>query len=170
MGRTKVDVDENKIKDIVVRLESSGPLKNRSVLYKAVADEYNKSSEDDISHSIAMLRIQDLMANGLTIKTPKGKKGRQPGQAVSVNRTSRAEKMDKTNIKAVRAEMKSLASLSPSPDKTFNTLNNKVKRLEEGSMKAAITLMCIDCTQNDRVSIKECACTQCPLFSFRPYQ
>ena len=163
MGRKPVDIDLEELKKTILEVEKDGPLKNRDALHVAVGEKM----EPKVSKSVVMLRIRD---NNIEVKTPLGKRGRQPGEGGPVNRQPRASKIDAKNVKEIRKELFGIASLSSQPTSTFNVLKKKLDRLENGSMKAAVQLMCITCTQGDKMSIKHCSCLDCPLWSFRPYR
>lgn len=45
-----------------------------------------------------------------------------------------------------------------------------VKKIEEGSLKAAVNLKCIECCCGDTTFIKDCKIKTCPLWFDRPYQ
>jgi hypothetical protein len=45
-----------------------------------------------------------------------------------------------------------------------------VDRVEQGSMTAALKLMCLDCSGWVKPEIRDCVIVECPLFPFRPYQ
>jgi hypothetical protein len=45
-----------------------------------------------------------------------------------------------------------------------------VDKVEQGSMAAAVKLMCLDCSGWVKPEIRDCVITSCPLYPFRPYQ
>lgn len=48
---------------------------------------------------------------------------------------------------------------------------SRVKRFEEGSIKAAVELHCLTCCADDIGAIRDCSSQKtCPLHPFRPYQ
>jgi hypothetical protein len=45
-----------------------------------------------------------------------------------------------------------------------------VDRAEAGSLRAAVTLKCLDCSHWQTDEVRHCTVTDCPLFPVRPYQ
>lgn len=172
MARKSVEVDKNKIVLAIKEAEKEGPLENRSVLYNKVCKIYNVSIAEDnnlqiITPAIVGLRIKEW---NLQIVTPVGKKGRRSGfsglDRSNIKRTSRQEKFAanpviKSAIQDLRKE------ISRKYKGTYDAL---VNRIQQGSMKAALKLMCIDCCNGCRKEIENCGATNCPLYAFRPYQ
>lgn len=161
MGRRAVKVDKQKLQSAVALVESSGPKKNRSELFDAVVKEYNNSNPPEpLKAPVARSRILEW---GFVLKTPKGKRGRQPGSGpVSRNRVSRGEKFknSKTAQEAFRA-------LRKTTEEKFLPI---VDKIEAGSMKEAVRLKCIDCSGGSVSEVRKCQVKDCPLYNFRPYK
>jgi hypothetical protein len=45
-----------------------------------------------------------------------------------------------------------------------------IAKAEQGSLPAAIKLMCLDCSVWDRKEVRDCPVTWCPLYPHRPYK
>lgn len=45
-----------------------------------------------------------------------------------------------------------------------------VEKLKGGSLRAAVTLHCLQCVGYQRVEVRDCSSLRCPLWAFRPYQ
>jgi hypothetical protein len=45
-----------------------------------------------------------------------------------------------------------------------------VDKVEQGSMAAAVKLMCLECSSWVKAEIRDCVIHQCPLYPFRPFQ
>jgi len=159
-----VEVDIPLLKTCITESEKDGPLSNRTELYHLVAEKYNAKKPDaTITHSIVYLRID---ANEIDIKTPKGKRGgdgsQLRGSRIPGVRRSRADKFN-----ASPEAKKSFERLEKSTPTRFLPLVDAIKR---GSRSAAVKLHCIECSGYSTAEVRNCACPQCPLYLFRPYQ
>lgn len=47
---------------------------------------------------------------------------------------------------------------------------NHFRKAYSGSLRAAITAKCLECTNCDTKAIRKCRSTACPLLNVRPYQ
>ena len=74
--KTKTEVNKEALVAAVNAVEANGALANRSVLFDAVAVEYNKTAPKSISAAVVSLRLVEF---AIEPKTPKGKKGRPKG-------------------------------------------------------------------------------------------
>jgi hypothetical protein len=169
MAKKTVEVDRNKLELAIEKAEVNGPLGNLNLLWEAVTEFYNKSyPPTQITKSVVMLRVNQW---GLQVKTKAGKKGRTAGVSLTEEqklamkagrKTSRKEKF--ANDPVISAGLEQLGKQVP------ERWSNLVEKLKNGSMKAAVTLNCLDCTAYQPKEIKLCTCTSCPLFAFRPYK
>ena len=167
MARTKIQIDEAVLRSVITDCEQGKVYANRSALFEDVASTYNRVTETTVLNpQLVYLRTKEL---NIDLKTPKGKKGRAKGSKIegAGKRVSRAEKFA-GNV-TVQGSFADLRASVPAQYKPL------VKRVEEGSMKAAIKLMCLSCVGFERKvdgvdQIKDCVCTNCPLFAHRPYQ
>lgn len=160
--KTAKPVDRTKLESAIQTIEQDGPMANLLTLHKAVADEYNRTAESEISHSIVMLRIKEW---ALPIKTQKGKKGRRKGHRVEGGvRTKRADKFSAST--KIQEHFKILRDAAP------QSSQNAISRIENGSLKAAVKEKCKECCgyEDYKDGIKGCEILACPLWAFRPYQ
>jgi hypothetical protein len=180
MARTAVKVDRVKLVAAINEVEKNGPCLTRSRLYDRVTREYNSSVSDfslEITPSIVMLRIKEF---NLTVKTPIGQRGRQSGVKMTDEHKALLAAGRKNRVKGGR---KAKFEKNPEIKAALNDLRDKtsssqwgapylplVEKIAAGSMKAAVRLNCLQCSNFARNEIKECNCTSCPLFAFRPYQ
>lgn len=151
MGRKPLDIKPQTLQDAINSAEANGALANLSVLWNTVGTNLGISSTS----------IKNLVEkNNLTYQTKAGAKGRVAGQGMpaATNRVSRAVKYGTT---AGRKHINAVRQAIPGRDKL-------VDRLAKGSMKAAIRLMCIDCTCGMVGEITNCPIISCPLWNFRP--
>lgn len=175
MARTAVKVDRVKLVAAINEVEKNGPCLTRSRLYDRVTREYNSSVSDfslEITPSIVMLRIKEF---NLTVKTPVGQRGRQSGVKMTDEHKALLAAGRKNRVKGGRKakfeknpEIK--AALVDLKEKTPESYVSLVEKIAAGSMRAAVRLNCLQCSNYQRIEIKECNCTGCPMFAFRPYQ
>lgn len=175
MARTSVNVDRAKLIFSISEIEKNGAQTNRSVLHSKVADYYNQIAINlpKITPAIVGLRIKEWKIN---VITPIGKRGRQAGVAMTPEqkallanrtRTSRSEKFSKNpEIKSALQDLRKDISSS----RESSAYLPLVDKICGGSMKAAVKLMCLNCSNFQRAEIKECGATNCPLYAFRPFQ
>lgn len=45
-----------------------------------------------------------------------------------------------------------------------------LQKMMDGSLRAAVTLHCLQCVAYERAEVTECVARHCPLLPFRPYQ
>jgi hypothetical protein len=164
MGRASITIDKDVLQETIISCESKKEYKNQGELFNDVAIAYAiRVNKDKISPTWVYQRVQELSLN---LKTPKGRIGRVAGQGPTGTRTPRSEKF--------AADPKALASLGTLKGEILREQGGKYlpvfKRLENGSLKAAIALKCLDCSSYQQNEIRHCACTSCPLFLVRPYQ
>jgi len=151
--KTPTKVDKTKLIRIIENIENKQIPKNRSELYGLVAKEYN---EDKVTPSVVMLRISEW---NIPVKTPKGKRGRQPG--VKIERKPREDKFKDPKIQSGLKDLKKEAG---------EKYNKTVDRIGKGSMKSAIKMKCLDCSGYDKKEVKNCTVYNCSLYPFRPYK
>lgn len=159
MGRTKVNLPKEKLVKTIKEVEKDGPLKNRSELAEFVGDRLG------VTGSIVLLRLKEYK---IEPKTPKGKRGRQPGEKIPRgNRTTRKEKFSSNEAKKAINE---LISSIPQEYRKKTEYKSLVKRMKNGSMDAIIKLKCLDCCCHQKSEIRNCRILSCPLFLIRGYK
>jgi hypothetical protein len=152
-GRKPIPVVKETFQDIVSLLETTNTFGNRSALWSAVADtEWAKGI--GLSAQVAMLKAKTL---GLVIKTPLGQKGRQKGCGPVKNVGKRSRK---TMALPVIESLK----------KEYPSMHTKIDRAAAGSLKAAIGMKCLDCSNGGKKEVSLCPIETCPLWHVRPYQ
>ena len=160
-GRKKLNIDKSEFQRIVDQLESQREYTNPSELWKAVeATEWAKAQQPrPLTAAVAYLRARDF---GIVTKTKPGKRGgTMTGERIakmhSGPRRSRKEKMAgfATTFSQMRKEYP-------------QTLLPIINRAENGSLRAAITLKCLECSGFVRSEARQCAVTDCSLFPHRP--
>lgn len=175
MARVAVVVNREKLVASIRTVEKNGPMNTRSELYEKTAKEYNSniaSSNLEITPSIVMLRINEFK---LTVLTPVGQRGRKAGSkmtdkhkaALAAGRKNRVPGGRKAKFQKNPEIKQALQDLEKSVPETFLPL---VERIVNGSVTSAVRLMCLQCSNYQRVEIKECQMTNCALYAFRPYQ
>lgn len=155
MSRTTIQVDKNKLSSIIAQLEVEKTFANRTQLYQEVAAAFN---EPKITPAIIYLRVREW---AVPIKTPLGKRGR-PGIVGGIRKVSRSKRFGADPI--LKESLQGLIGVTPEAHK------NMARRVAKGSMRAAVSLKCLDCSGYVRVEVRECGCRECPLWVFRPYQ
>lgn len=174
MGRAKVEIDKIELVSKINQVELDGPLENRSILADKLASIF------DVSVATINNRLRDFNLFD-TLKTPKGKRGRQVGDKPIVKTLVDGELSEQTQC---ADKAKAIARLKAHMGPKLHKLIDK----SEHSRTAAMKLMCIeccgglqeDCNPNSPtykkmvkipvITIKECGCLQCPQYIWRPYQ
>lgn len=161
MGRTKTQVDKQEFLDTILDLESSQTFSNRNELAIAVSLT-NWGINNGVTSSVCVSRIKEFNLDTL-IKTPKGKRGRQVGEKLSDEHKQKLQegrgkkKVDEKWIKEMRRV---------TPTAYFPIID----KIESGSLKAQLKLMCLFCTNFNKSEVKNCTINSCPLYAGRPYQ
>lgn len=172
MAKQKAEVDKGKLQLAIDKAEENGPLAGRTVLWQAVAPIYNSFGLPvQVTASMVYLRFMEM---GLTCKTPLGRKGgtmseehkaklREARKGMTITgRRSRAEKMAELPLASEHFEK--LRSITPS------TYQGLLKKVEAGSLTAAIKMLCVQCMGFERTHVKDCGGLSCPMYLHRPYQ
>jgi len=172
MAKPMTEVSRPKLEAAIRKAEEAGPLKNLDALWVAACAIYNASSPPkEISKSVIMLRAT---AWKLETKTKPGKKGRAAGvplsdeqkAAMQAGRGARKPRAEKFAADPLLVQgFKDLKRQTP---ERWKPLVDKLS--QQGSMRAAVALKCLDCSAYQPVEIKLCACTDCSLYAFRPYK
>lgn len=149
----KAKISSLEVQSIIDKLEANTTFATRNDLWQSVADEYNKIKCSD--YTVATIRSQTY--KNVTLKT----KSAKPFLSNSENKVPR-KTIDKTSIVALENYVKHR-------DPT-NRYARTVKAVKSGSLKNAIKLMCLDCTNFDTKEIKECEIKSCALWNFRPFK
>lgn len=166
MGRAAIPVDKIKLQAAIDSCELKETFSKRQPLWEAVALSYASVMQiESVSPVWVYLRVEEL---GLKVKTPKGKKGRAAGSSpiTGVVRTTRAEKFEASPV--IVNAFDSLEKIIKKEQK--GRFMPVFERAKKGSVKALVKLKCLDCANYQTTEVKLCPCTDCPLYSIRPYQ
>jgi hypothetical protein len=162
MARAKLAVDLDKLRKVVEEVEKDGPLPNIAVLCKIISQRMG-----NISPQVVRLR---LTSENVVVKTMKGRRGR-PHNTTGFSNPYK-EELGKRHIAAIR---RTIPLATRKDDVGFKKAMKSIYRLEDGEdyskqLKAAITLKCLDCTNNEVAEIRECNCIDCALWLQRPFR
>jgi hypothetical protein len=154
-GRKPIPVTALDLQNTISQIEQGGAFASRSALWDAVANtDWAKSI--GLTAQVAMLKAKSF---ALQIKTPVGRRGRLPGQG-PVNVTGKRTKRKRIPLDMV-----------PTLKRMFNeSLHSRIDRAAAGSLKAAVALMCVDCSGGSKKEVSLCGIRTCPLWGFRPFQ
>lgn len=166
MARQKLQINKSELQEVITKLENSQTFDNPSALWKAVeATDYAKTQQPrPLTAATAYLRAKQF---GIIIKTQS--KGRGIG---SLSEEQKKAMQEARKTRRPRSEkMKEFSE-------TFEKLRKKVParwqnllvKAEQGSLKAAIALNCLECTAYQASEIKDCNIIGCPMFPHRPYK
>lgn len=164
MGRTAIVFDKSELLKALQEVESGGPLENRSVLFASLASKLKVSN----STVLNKMKELDLIEK---IQTPLGK--RSAGVPISEEQklAMKAGRVNKEVSANDENSFKDLAKVCGPK------LASKVEAVRNGSRRNAIALKCIDCCGSvDETGklpvqdIKLCPCTDCALWTLRPYK
>jgi hypothetical protein len=150
MGRRKIEVNEQNLRDTIKLVEAGGALPNLSALFNEVAEKMS------LAPHVVRCRVEELKIPTLSVK---GKRGRQPGAIVrdpSLVGVPRKAKL----LPHVRT-----ALLAATPTK-YHYLVDRAER----SSKALVHLKCLECANYQPKEVKNCGCFDCPTYSIRPYK
>jgi hypothetical protein len=163
MGRIKLVIDKVELVRVISELENAHTYPNMGELLKAIEDTpWAKGLQPrPLTAQVAYLRIKEL---GIVCKTPKGKRG----GTISEERIAKMQA--NRGVRVVRSEK--LKKYIPSFEAMKQTFPANcmpiIERAQKGSIKAAITLKCLECSSYQRAEIRKCVISDCALFPVRP--
>lgn len=159
-GKTAKNIDREILTSIVNDLEETEQFTNRSILFEEVATAYESLTGEKISAALVYLRINEWQ---IDLKTPKGQKGRAPGQ-----------KLSDEHKNALIAGRKKEKSYNANYDEMFKRTPERYHRLIEltktGNRRAAIKLNCLNCTAFSVKEVRNCSSDACAFYGIRPFQ
>lgn len=158
MSRAKIKVSKKDFIKALKAVETHGPLKNRSVLLKKIAEIL------DISPSVALLRLAEFKINP---KTPKIKRGSGLKRGIKIVRVSRADKLKSKHAKIV---LKIWENSLPTSYRIKEKGKSLIRNVRKGSMSAIVKAKCLDCCAGEEQEIKMCNIKSCPLYLYRPFK
>ena len=153
-GRKAIEINREAFQTTVTALETSQAFPNRSALWAAVeqSDFAKNLSPRPLTAQVAMLKAK---AMNLTILTPLGKRGEGLGRVAGVK------------VERKRIPLNIVDCLGKGVPAKFA---KKVKKAANGSLKSAIALKCLECSNWEMKEVRDCHIKGCALFSFRPYR
>ncbi len=159
-GRTPTVINKVDFQAALTQLETTQQFRNRSELWAAFSQtEYAKN------HAIRPLQPQTAMMfadkENVSIITIKGRKGRLPGQGLVASGQRRKRIIDSEYRINILKDM---------PKDQQEKLVNVIDKACNGSMKAAVKLKCLDCTNYQKSEISGCTIVGCGLHPYRPYR
>lgn len=162
-GRQPIQVKPNELQECINLLESvqpEGKFQSRSALWDALCDTLWARSRLPVSLKPQTAMVLAKKFN-LTIQTPVGKKGRPKGCGPVPNGGNRRKPMSAEVESAMRKSF---------PLNIIKIIPKVLDKAASGSLRAAVKLKCLDCTNMQPVEIRLCELNGCPLWHFRPYK
>jgi hypothetical protein len=157
-GRQAIEVTPAELQEQINKLESNTPdgnhFPNRSALWSALeATEWAKTRRPrPLSGQVAMVLANKFK---LTIKTPLGKRG---GGSVPINTGSKTRRVISLDV------------LTPVKKVVPQKYQKLVNSMAKGSKKAAIKLVCLQCSNWQPNEVRHCPVTNCVTYPIRPFQ
>lgn len=153
-GRKGIELDAVIFQSVITEVEAKSQPKNHSQLWAAVAaTEWAKNlTPRPLTAQVAMLKAKAL---GLKIGTPIGKRGEGLGRVAG------------TKVERKRIPLDLVENLGRGVPAKFA---KKVAKAANGSLKSAIALKCLECSNWEMKEVSNCNIKGCSLFPFRPYK
>ena len=177
MGRAAILVTKDELKQQLDFAESAQSFKNWSELFNFVANsEWGQSRVNSVGNK-APLTIATINSRvvfwglGNSLKTPKGKRGREKGEVVVRRREmdissptikSLIRQCDRYYYSGIWGNNTTIANVKR---KRFLQY---IERLKRGHLKAAIALKCIDCCNGSFSEVRNCELNDCALYELSP--
>jgi len=158
MSRAKVEISKKAFLKALKVAEMHGPLKNRSTLFKRIAELLC------ITPSVALLRLAEFKIDP---KTPKAKRGDGLKQGIKTTRVPRADKLKSKYAKSVLEIWENNLPVSYRIKEKGKSL---IRNVRKGSMSAVIKAKCLDCCAGEEQEIRMCNIKSCPLYLYRPFK
>lgn len=160
MGKVAIQVNREELQMAIRALENLNSFSNRTQLWQAVENsDWAKSlAPRPLSGQMAMLKAKQF---DLEIKTPLGRKGREKGSGPIPGGGRRKKKVGEDNLREVIAGL---------PVELKEKYAKTIEKFENGSLKAAVKLKCLDCCNWSSGEVGNCEMLSCTLWSHRPYK
>lgn len=164
MPRPTVLIEKSELQSVVTAAENAQEFTNLSALCQYVcttewAKKLKNSSGNavDLHHQVVYNRLKEF---GIVTKTKAGKRGNSnlAGNTGPRERKPRAEKFAVNKL--VKATFQELRKETPTAHQKI------IDRMEKGSLKAAVRLMCLQCTNGNAGDIGSKGCLGCALSPF----
>lgn len=167
MGGKRIVVDKTLFLAALEEVENKQTFRNWAEMQSAVANSSYGMSVGLSSGNV----YQYILKFGITPKTPKGKRGAGIARLRDSNNTVRISRADKnkspTAQESIKEVRRSVHAICGSKTPRYYNLMNK---FEAGSMKAAISLQCLQCCGGEAVEVRNCEIKSCSLWLLRPWK
>lgn len=156
MGREAIKLDKVAFQAAVTSIEQEKQPKNRSELWKLVAEsDFAKNTQPrPLTVQVAYIKAGEL---GIVMATPVGKKG--SGLA--------AARLSGTKRTSKRIPLEMAAAVFKTVPESYHGL---VKKMLGGSLKAGRKLNCLQCSNWQPSEVRHCGVHSCVNYPVRPFQ
>lgn len=167
MSKKPIELNKSTVEQIVAKLEAAKTYPNRNALYKDIVDELVKNhGYKPFSSATIYLRVKEW---NLELKTPQGKRG-----GGLKGNPEALKNWRESNKNGEGPKSRNVDNTKPLIQFWSKEMNGKylklAKSIKRGSLKAAVKLKCLECANFQLEEIKDCQCTDCPLWPVRPYK
>lgn len=169
-GRKPTSASPFELQAAINLLESLKTFTTRSQLWKEI--EESEWAKNQIPRPLsAQTAMAMAKKNNLTIVTPIGHRGKVKGCSAVPNTGTRNRGIpENAAIALKKAFPLGMVTGYGENDRPLKILAKVVNKTIGGSMRNAVKLKCLDCTNIQPIEIKNCSCMECPLWAFRPYK
>jgi hypothetical protein len=161
MPKATIQVDKQKLTDLINLLEKQETFTNRSALFQKVSEKYSAENGIQVSPSVIYLRVKQF---SIPLKTEKSKfdpsRFREKLNNIAVG--------DDTITPKAKQTTSDLLEYADTKEK--EKYLKVAKSTLRGSRKSCIRMMCLQCSNWQPKEIKNCPCVGCAIYLFRPYQ
>lgn len=159
-GRKPIVINKAEFQQVVSQLESEQKFENRTQLWAAVElTSWAKAQQPrPLTGQVAMLKAKEL---DITIQTPVGKRGREKGCGPIPGGGRKRKEIPEKSMEKILGGM---------PKKDKEKYSKTIERYKNGSLKAAVKLKCLDCSNWQPGEVAQCQVEDCFLYSHRPYK
>lgn len=164
MARQKLEINKAAFQQVVTQLEAEKEFGNPSELWAAVeSTEWAKNLQPrPLTRQVAYIRAKEL---GIIYKTQPGKRGPRVMTEEQLARMREGRGQRRSRSEKMGAFAESFEQMRKSFPAQFLPL---IERAAKGSLRAALTLKCLECSAYQRNEVRQCEVFDCPLFPHRP--
>lgn len=176
MGKARFLIKKAELQKEIEKLEAVNTYVNQAELFDAVAKTQWATSQPKsdgtkkpVTAAVVGLRVKEF---GLSLKTPKGRKGGF-AKGVAPTKGDRASKVKKkngylTSFNQIKYNLGTVWRKGKRvPNEPRMKLINQV--FDKGSLKSAVRLTCIECCCGQVEEAKKCTVYGCPLWPVSPF-
>lgn len=167
MAKVAIVVNRDLLSLSLKEAEASQKFPNLNALWSRVADLYNtkkSNTEKAITLSVVYLRVKEWNLPFITKAGKRGRASMTPQQIQAMQSARKSRKPRKEKLKAFKKTFSMIRTKTP---KRFLPM---VDAIENGSLRAAIKLNCLECVGYEVKEVKLCTSNDCCFFPHRPYQ